>query len=303
MKIGVLYPSTELEGVAGDARRFATAVEQMGFDHVSVGDHVLSASHDGRDPPLWGPYDETDRFHDPFVLLAFMAAVTKRLELATSVVVSPQRQTVLMAKQAADVALLSEHRLRLALGVGWSYVEYAALGRSFSSRGRRLGAQIEMLRALWSGGLVTAAVDDEVVDRAGLGFRPGRPIPIWIGGASERALRRGALEGDGFCFAGDVRHAVRGVEQIAALRSERVMGMDGYGLDLVLIPPPPERGAERWPKVRPAFLDGASQASAQWQEAGGTHVTIMTTWMGLRSLDEHLDYADKAMALLRALQD
>lgn len=216
MRLGVLYPSTELRGTARDARRFAAAAEEMGYDHVSVGDHVLSASHADRDPPLWGPYDETESFHDPFVLLAFMAGITERLELATSVVVSPQRQTVLLAKQAADLALLSEDRLRLAVGVGWSYVEYAALGQSFPQRGKRLEAQIGLLRSLWANPLVTGEVGDERIERAGLGFRPRRAIPIWVGGANERALRRGALNADGFCFAGDVRHALRGAEQIAS---------------------------------------------------------------------------------------
>lgn len=302
MKLGILYPSTELRGTAADARRFAVAVEELGYDHVAVGDHVLSASHADRDPPLWGPYDETESFHDPFVLLAFMAGITQRIELATSVLVSPQRQTALIAKQAADLALLSEDRLRLAVGVGWSYVEYAALGQPFDRRGARLEAQIGVLRSLWANQLVTASIGAEVIDRAGLGFRPRREIPIWVGGATAHALRRGAVHGDGFCFAGDDKHALRGAAQIASTRDSCGKTMDGYGLDLVLIPPAPGRGDERWPKLRPSFLDGVADACGRWQQGGGTHATVATTWMGLGSLDAHLDYAGEAISLLRPLQ-
>ena len=137
-----------------------------------------------------GPYDENDPFHDPFVMFAYLAAITDRIELATGVLILPQRQTVLVAKQAADLDLLSGGRLRLGVGVGWNYVEYDALGEDFSTRGRRADEQIGYLRELWRGDVVSFDGEFDSVDRGVVIPGPRRQIPIWVGGFSRRAFER-----------------------------------------------------------------------------------------------------------------
>ena len=157
MKIGATYPQIELGGDPVAIGRIGRAVEELGYDHLVMYDHVVGAVHENRNPPLWehGPYTDKHPFHDPFVAFGYLAAITKRIELVTGVIILPQRQTVLVAKQATDVDLLSGGRLRLGVGSGWNYVEYDALGEDFAVRGPRLTEQIEYLRMLWSQPLVT----------------------------------------------------------------------------------------------------------------------------------------------------
>ena len=163
MQIGVIYPQTELRGDPEAVRQFALAAERLGYQHISAYDHVVGASHDDRDPPLWGPYTEADPFHDPFVLFAYLAGITK-LDFATDVMILPQRQTVLVAKQAADLDLLSGGRFRLGVGTGWNYVEYEALGYDFASR--RPPRRADRL---------PAAPVDRVDDRVGGSVRSHQP--------------------------------------------------------------------------------------------------------------------------------
>ena len=148
MKIGAIFPTTEIGTDPGAIRDWAQAAEGLGMTHVVTYDHVLGAVHAGREPKLWGPYTERDAFHEPFVLFAWLAAQTRRLELATGVLILPQRQTALVAKQAAELDLLSEGRLRLGVGTGWNHVEYTALGVPFEDRGKRFDEQVELLRRL-----------------------------------------------------------------------------------------------------------------------------------------------------------
>ena len=150
VQIGVAYPQTELQGDPGAVRRFGLAAEDLGFDHLLAYDHVLGAVHAGRTPPLTGPYTERDPFHDPFVMFGYLAAITERLQFATGILILPQRQTALVARQAADVDLVSGGRLRLGVGVGWSPVEYEALGQAFRTRGARQEEQIGLLRRLFT---------------------------------------------------------------------------------------------------------------------------------------------------------
>src|ERR1700683_4079741 len=181
MQIGVVFPQTEIGGDVGALRGYAQRVEELGFRHVLAYDHVL-----GADPavyPGWdGPYDVTTTFHEPFVLFGYLAGITS-LELVTGIIILPQRQTALVAKQAAEVDLLSKGRFRLGVGLGWNAVEYEALGRSFSDRGRRSEEQVALLRRLWTEPSVTHAGASEQVNGAGLAPLPvQRPIPIWFGG-------------------------------------------------------------------------------------------------------------------------
>src|SRR5579859_7003504 len=150
MEIGVVYPQIELGGSPAALRRFATAAEELGYSHLVAYDHVLGAVHQGREPALMGPYTEQDPFHDPLVMFAYLAGLTTRLGFFSGILILPQRQTALVARQAADLDLFSGGRFRLGVGVGWNYVEYDALGQDFHTRGKRQEEQIELLRRLWT---------------------------------------------------------------------------------------------------------------------------------------------------------
>src|SRR5581483_3441922 len=180
MKVGVVFPQSELGGDAGAVRTYALRVEELGFDHVLVYDHVVGADptvHKGWD----GPYDVHTTFHEPFVLFGYLAALTS-LELVTGIIILPQRQTALVAKQATEVDLLTGGKFRLGVGIGWNAVEYEALGKDFTNRGRRLEEQVQLLRRLWTEPTVTHDGEYEKVTGAGLAPMPvQRPIPIWFG--------------------------------------------------------------------------------------------------------------------------
>ena len=207
MKAGVVYPQIELGGDTGAVKAFAQAAEDLGYDHIVIYDHVLGAVHADREPKLAGPYKETDPFHEPLVTYAYLAGVTKNLGLATGVIILPQRQTALFAKQAADVDLFSNGRLRLGVGVGWNWVEYDGLEMSghFRRRGKRQEQQIALIRKLWEQPVVDHEDSDHRIDRAGILPRPKRKIPIWLGGFSEAAYDRAARIGDGFLFSAGLK--------------------------------------------------------------------------------------------------
>src|SRR3954470_16171382 len=197
MQIGAVFPQTEIGPDAGAVRAYAVRVQELGFAHILAYDHVL-----GADPavhsPWRGPYDVDTTFHEPFVLFGYLAAVTE-LELVTGIIILPQRQTALVAKQAAEVDLLTRGRFRLGVGLGWNAVEYEALGKDFSNRGRRSEEQVALLRRLWTEQTVTFDGEHEHVTGAGLAPLPmQRPIPIWFGGATPPAFRRAGRLGDGW---------------------------------------------------------------------------------------------------------
>src|SRR6478752_6945162 len=197
MRIGVVFPQTELGGDPGAVRAYGERVEELGYTHVLAYDHVVGADpavHEG-----WrGPYNLDTTFHEPFVLFGYLAAITS-LELVTGIIILPQRQTVLVAKQAAEVDLLAEGRFRLGVGLGWNAVEYEALGTDFSNRGRRMEEQIALLRRLWTEPSLTFEGEFERVTGAGLAPLPvQRPIPVWIGAQSPRAYERAGRLADGW---------------------------------------------------------------------------------------------------------
>lgn len=197
MNIGVVFPQTEMSADVGALRSYGEGVEALGFSHLLAYDHVL-----GADPAVhtgWrGPYNLASTFHEPFVLFGFLAAVTS-IELVTGVIILPQRQTALVAKQAAEVDMLTRGRFRLGVGIGWNAVEYEALGTDFTNRGRRLSEQIELMRRLWTEPSVTHAGTFERVTGAGIAPLPTqRPIPVWIGGQSAPAYRRAGRLADGW---------------------------------------------------------------------------------------------------------
>ena len=210
MHIGAVYPQIELGGDPSAVRRIGEAVEDLGFDYLLAYDHVLGAVHADRTPQLSIPFTEHDPFHDPFVMFGYLAGITERIGFATGVLVLPQRQTALVARQAADVDLLSGGRLRLGVGVGSNPVEYEALGQDFRTRGAREEEQIDLLRRLFNEPVVDFSGRFDRVDRAALMPKPTRPIPIWLGGSGEKAFERAARLADGFIFvgAGGIDHAV-----------------------------------------------------------------------------------------------
>jgi probable F420-dependent oxidoreductase len=265
-------------------RAVGAAVEALGFDHLLAYDHVLGAAHDGRQPTLTGPYDETDPFHDPFVMFSYLAGRHEALEFVTGVLILPQRQTVLVARQAADLSLLSGGRLRLGVGVGWNPVEYEALGQDFSTRGVRQAEQIPLLRRLWSGEVVEVDGRFDRIDRAALVPRPTRPPEIWLGGFSDAAFRRAARLGDGFLFGGR-RDEVSGQwNRVRELLAEEGRPVEGFGSEYAIL-------SNKGPADVAAKIE-------QWQQWGGTHATVVTMGLGLDSTEAHIDYLGRTAAAL-----
>lgn len=285
MKIGAVYPQTELRGDPEAVRRIGLAAEELGYDNLMAYDHVVGAVHADREPKLWGPYTENDPFHDPFVLFAYLAGMTERLGFATGVLILPQRQTVLVAKQAADLDLLSGGRLRLGVGVGWNYVEYDALGIDFSTRGRRADEQIGYLRQLWGNEVSSFDGQFDTLDRGVVIPGPKRQIPIWVGGFSAAAFRRGVELGDGFMFAGDEQRVCDALDLLREQAVASGRSLDGFGLDYVAL--------------RTASAADSIEQAKRWQEAGGTHFSAVSMGRGLDSIEAHIDfYGEVAAGLL-----
>jgi probable F420-dependent oxidoreductase len=228
VQLGAVFPTNEIGNDPVAIRDWAQAAESLGFATIITYDHVVGAVHEGREPSLTGPYTEHDAFHEPFVLFGFLAASTTTIQLQTGVLISPQRQTALIAKQATEVDLLSGGRLVLGLGTGWNYVEYEALGQEYSQRGRYLDEQVVVLRQLFREPVIDYTGNFHRIDRAGLLPLPVREIPIWFGGSSERALRRAARNGDGFLLAGAGRRTRELWEQLRGMLVEEQRSVDGF---------------------------------------------------------------------------
>lgn len=278
MKAGVVYPQIELGGDTGAVKAFAQAAEALGYDHIVLYDHVLGAVHAGRDPKLTGPYKETDPFHEPLVTYAYLAGVTTTLELVTGVIILPQRQTALLAKQAADVDLFSQGRLRLGVGIGWNWVEYDGLEmpRHFRRRGRRQEQQVALIRKLWAEPVVDYTDSDHRIDRAGILPRPKRQIPIWFGGSSEAAFDRAARIGDGFLFGARAQtEAARNKATIEAKLTALGRDPGAFGFESVQHY---TRGDNQWPGD-----------IAAWRAAGGSHISVVTMGANLTTVDAHID--------------
>ncbi len=275
MKIGVIYPQTELHGDPEAVRRIGLAAEELGYDHLLTYDHVLGATHD-REPKLTGPYTDQHPFHDPFVMFAYLAGMTKRIELVPGILILPQRQTVLVARQAADLDLLSHERLRLGVGIGWNYVEYDALGQDFHSRGKRVGEQITLLRRLWSEPLVDFKGTFDRIDRAALNPRPRRTIPIWFGGFADVAIRRAAALGDGFIFVDGAGNAFELISRLRQFLKEAGRTETGFGLQCNMI--------------RAKTPQAVVETASRWRDIGGTHVSVATMGQNFKTIDQHIDY-------------
>jgi len=199
MQFGAVFPTTEIGTDPVAIRDFAQAAESLGYARITAYDHVLGAEHADREPPLHGPYTPADAFHEPMVLFGFLAGITTTLELSTGILIAPQRQAALLAKQAAEVDVLSAGRVRLVVATGWNDVEYEALGVPFEERGRILEEQVVLMRRLWTEEVVTYRGRYHTVTAAGINPLPvQRPIPLWFGGQSEVVLRRVGRLADGW---------------------------------------------------------------------------------------------------------
>ncbi|MCZ6889379.1 MAG: LLM class F420-dependent oxidoreductase [Gammaproteobacteria bacterium] len=198
MKLGVVFPQTEIGADPDIVAEFATTAESLGYDHIIAYDHVLGANTASR-PDWQGPYTSESLFHEPFVLYGYLAGLTTTLELVTAVIILPQRQTALVAKQAACIDVLSKGRLRLGIGTGWNAVEYEALGENFSNRGARSEEQIDLMRRLWAQDVVDYSGKWHTVTDAGLNPLPqAKSIPVWLGGMAPQVIDRVARIADGW---------------------------------------------------------------------------------------------------------
>ncbi|GIH23981.1 hypothetical protein Aph01nite_22910 [Acrocarpospora phusangensis] len=284
MRIGVVFPQTEIGADAGAVRAYGQRVEELGFRHVMAFDHVI-----GADPEVhrgWsGPYDVGSTFHEPMVLFGYLAALTS-LEMVTGIIILPQRQTVLAAKQAAEIDLLTGGRFRMGVGLGWNRVEFEALGQDFTTRGRRIEEQVTLMRRLWTERSFGFEGEFDRITGAGLAPLPvQRPIPIWFGAQSPPAYRRAGRLADGWfpqmAPGPDLAEAKAAVDQAAARagRDPASLGMEG----------------------RMAWQgdpDALAALAGQWREFGATHVSVNTMKAGLTGVDAHLAALETAAEAL-----
>jgi probable F420-dependent oxidoreductase len=290
MKVGVIFPQTEIGPDPGAVREYAQAAESLGYNHLVVFDHVLGA--DTRHYPNWGGfYKMEDQFHEPFVLFGYLAALTKRIQLTTGILILPQRQTALVAKQAAEVDVLTGGRLRLGIGIGWNAVEYEGLGQNFHDRGRRSTEQIALLRALWTQKSVNFKGKWDRITHAGINPLPvQRPIPIWFGGSAESVLKRIGQLGDGWIT------TTRGTSLNDSFRSTvakihehaRQAGRN-----------PKQIGIEGWIDARGGSPEDWVEAVSRWESYGATHIGFNTMKAGFTSPSQHIDAIRRFKELLR----
>lgn len=304
MRVGVIFPQIDLGKEPQTVRDYCEAVEELGFDHITCFDQVVGLDMSKR-PGLPYVHDYQDVFHEIFVLFGFMAAITKRIELATGVLVLPQRQTALVAKQAAEIDVLSEGRLRLGVGVGIKPDEFGALGESYHDRGKRSEEQMALMRELWKAPLIDFEGKWHRVKAGGLNPLPvQRPIPIWIGGHSERVINRIARLADGWMpnFEPDDF----GRQMIEKLHRD----CDEIGRD------PAEIGIEVTVNVLGRTPDQWLEDAENWRELGATHLsanTMREVWSeekmmwskdprnALTSVDAHVEVLTQYRDVIRTL--
>ena len=277
MRLGAIFPQTEIGADPSAVKDFAQAAEDLGYDHILVFDHVLGADQTKRDS--WDrPYNIDDMFHEPFVLFGYLAGITEKIEFTTGVLILGQRQTGLVAKQAAEVDVLTGGRLRLGIGIGWNDVEYEALGQNFSNRGRRSEEQIDLLRMLWTEESVNFEGRYHKVSDAGINPLPiQRPIPIWLGGGEDRVIQRIGKMADGWFpqfqpnSAGQEKIGIMREAAVNAGRDPKAIGIEGR-VSLAT------DDQSDWEKI-----------GASWVEVGATHFSINTMKAGLKGPDQHIE--------------
>jgi len=279
MRLGATFPQTEIGSDPHAVRDFAQAVEAAGYDHLLAYEHVLGA--DPTKHELTGPYTHRSMFHEPLVLFGYLAGLTERIDLVTGIIILPQRQTALVAKQAAEVDVLSGGRLILGVGIGWNQVEYESLGADFHTRGRRSEEQVQLLRRLWDEEIVTFEGEFDTVRHAGILPRPGRRIPIWFGGGAPSVLRRVGTYGDGWLPLGGGTSEEARADALArferirehareAARDPDAIALVGHG------------------RIGLSLEEQVADARA-WDAAGATHFTLNTMNAGLETPQQHIE--------------
>ena len=275
MQLGVVFPQTEIGADPGPVREYAQAAEAAGYEHLLVYDHVLGADPD-RPGGFRGPYTHETLFHEPMVLFGYLAGITQRLELVTGILILPQRQTALVAKQAAEVDVLSGGRLRLGVGVGWNAVEYEALGENFHNRGQRVEEQIALLRALWAEPTISFEGRHHSVLRAGIKPLPTRrSIPVWMGGMSDPVIERvGRLSDGWFPQYRQPSELPAGLERVHAAAEAAGRAPADVGIEARV-----NLGGDP---------DEAAALANEWIEAGATHLSVNTMNAGFTAVGEHV---------------
>ncbi|MCY4059053.1 MAG: LLM class F420-dependent oxidoreductase [Gammaproteobacteria bacterium] len=287
MKLGIVFPHNEIGTDPLAIRDYAQGAEALGADHILTYDHVLGADPDR--PGGWsGPYDKDVAFHEPFTLFSFMAAATREIGFCSCVMILPQRQTALIAKQAAQLAILSGNRFRLGIGTGWNEVEYEALDVPFARRGARQAEQVELLRRLWTEDVVDFRGEFHTVPKANILPRPTESVPIWFGGGAPALLRRCGRLGDGWVpIGGPNEQSRRALQTIREAREAAGRPWEGFGIQAQA----QTRGGdpERWKRHHD-----------RWRDLGCTHIAIVTHYVGHGSdVDAHLASAQTYFEAVR----
>jgi probable F420-dependent oxidoreductase len=283
MQLGALMPLGDIGGDPAVVREYAQAAEVIGYDFLEAPDHVLGINAASR--PGWDRNNSEDLFHDPFVLFGYLAGCTSKLGFATGVLILPQRQTVLVAKQAACIDVLCGGRFRLGIGVGWNEAEFVGLIEDFHNRGRRSEEQVQLMQALWAEPHVKFEGRWHTIDDAGINPRPASgAVPVWFGGHHERTLQRVAKWGDGWmpnAYPPD-RSAL---DVFARLRSMT----EAAGRD------PAQTGIEVWVSMGEGGEREWAEEARFWKAAGATHLCLTTTFnrrhhrrIAGRTMSDHL---------------
>jgi probable F420-dependent oxidoreductase len=285
MQIGAVLPHNEIGSDPGAIKAYLQGLEGLGITHLLIYDHVLGADrtqHAG----FSGPYDKDVAFHEPLTFLAFAAGVTERLDLVPTVLILPQRQAVLVAKQAAEVAILSRNRLRLGVGTGWNTVEYEGLGVPFGARGRRQAEQVKLMKRLWTEDVVTFDGEFHTITSASILPRPSVTVPVWFGGSAAALLARCAVLGDGWMpLGGASEKAQAAIDTIREHRAAAGLSMDGFGIQAQA------QYAGGTPERWRAHAD-------KWNLMGATHLALATHNAGPTDVDGHLTRLQEYLAVL-----
>ena len=275
MEIGAVFPHNEIGTDPQAIKDYAQGVEELGVTHLLIYDHVLGADRD-RPGGFEGPYDKDVAFHEPFTTFAFIAAVTKNLDMITTVMILPQRQTVLVAKQAAELAILSNNRFKLGIGVGWNAVEYTGLNENFKNRGKRQEEQVELMRLLWESEVLEYKGDYHHIDKASINPRPSKSVPIWFGGGAPQLIERCADLGDGWIPLMGPNEAAR--KTLAAIKEKRESkGLDWDNFGVQAQAQYAGGDAERWNKH-----------AEKWRNLGASHLAIATHNAEPTNIEGHL---------------
>ena len=275
MEIGAVFPHNEIGTDPQAIKDYAQGVEELGITHLLIYDHVLGADRN-RPGGFEGPYDKDVAFHEPFTTFAFIAAVTKNLDMITTVMILPQRQTVLVAKQAAELAILSNNRFKLGIGVGWNAVEYVGLNENFKNRGKRQAEQVELMRLLWESEVLEYKGDYHHIDKASINPRPSENVPIWFGGGAPQLIERCADLGDGWIPLMGPNEAARNtLEEIRAKREAKGLDWNNFGV-------------QAQAQYAGGDPDRWNKHAEKWRDLGASHLAVATHNAEPTNVDGHL---------------